>query len=235
MKYFLFLVMMGLGFTVMSNAQDRTAESGNTAPAPEKAAPADKYNLNSGIAPVPLVKGPVREDSNSCFKYNNFTTLTNGQSCFITNNEKVKTKLVRVDIKDGTKDIRGWTIESTGAEKIKDYIWLDYTFMNNGKSLATAKANCEKAGGKLPTYEELSMASDSGFFGTWMVKNYNDFNDAQKTNVRIRSSSVDDKGQSMSRRLYTLNNDPLVKVPTSSPTANTREGYDIHVCVIKKL
>lgn len=218
MKYILFLTGLVCGFATISNAQD--------------VAQPDRP------LPVPNVKGPIggsRQSIPFCFEKGAFRYMSAGQKCKITENEKIQTKLTKVEIAKDGKMITGWKIDSNTAPEIKEYIWLDYSPMSLNKNLETSKANCRKNGAILPEYQELSFAADAGFLRLVSEVYFKDLTDAQLTKVRIRSNSVDGNRNSLSRKIkYDDNKDPLAKVKADSGSSSLHEGgYDISLCVIK--
>ena len=236
MKYIIFSIALAWGFTTISNAQNETAKPDVND---------DRYNLKKRPLPVPMVKGRheptaktmVQRNTPMCFEKGAYTFLTDGQSCMITNNEEVQTKLTKVTmIRDG-KYISGWKIDSNKYSKIKDYTWLDYSADSFAKSLADSRIACNKKGAVLPSYEELSAAADSGFLRILRETEFRQETDAQIKNIRIRSNSIDETRQkSLSRKLDYSEKDkdgPLAKPAITSKGDTIATGYDISLCVIR--
>ena len=240
MKYILFLVAIGCGFSISLNAQHNETANPNLN--------SDRAIITPKQPPVPMPKGRHEEMSKTivqkaipmCFEKDAYSFLTNNQECMITNNEMVQTKLTKITFfKDG-KHISGWKIDSNKDPKIKDYIWLDYSADSFAKNLGDSRVACNRKGAELPSYEDLSAAADSGFFRVSRLTEFKVETDAQIKKIRIRSNSLDETRQnSLSRKMDYDEKDkdgPLAKVSAANKGGNNyKTGMDISFCVIKKL
>lgn len=145
-----------------------------------------------------------------------------------------RTKLKRVEIeRNGTK-LTGWKVESTELPaEFKEKIFLDYDHKNTNKNLAAIKANCEKYGAKVPSYEELSQLYDVGYNGI-LRQSFKGLSDSQFWRIRILSSSFGENRRVHARRLRVDKpQDPLVKIPENSSDGDLKSGYLIGFCVLK--